>query len=220
MWKFNDITGIKAEAWMRARYWMPPFEYYPGATPSGIPHTDESEPDIEERMALARIRELPPGVIEEALTFRGLLRGPRGFWRAPPPAIVQAVRKFQSALNYEPTGMLTAPQAVRLIRMNAVDGDAISQTRLGIMYAKGIGVKRNFPRAEKWFTAAYNQRYGEATVDLGELYKVGPPGVAQDKDRAARLFEEAKHAGPARFELRDQLANAGDNDRNRDGAER
>lgn len=212
----GDMTRIEAEATARARVWMPPFEFYPGATAGGVPHTDESLPSMAQRAALARVGEIPFWAVEDALAFRGLLRGQRGAWRVPPAVVAQAIRKFQSALNFEPTGFLAPHEGVRLIQMSAVDGDAEMQNRLGIMYAKGVGVPQNFPRAEKWFSLAAKQRFGEALYNLGVLYKVGPNGVPQDKDKAARLFVESALAGynPARNELRDLLMQADDADRN------
>ena len=200
----------------------PPFEYYPGATAGGVPHTDESLPSLAQRQALTRVWEIPFYAIEETLAFRGLLRGPRGAWHASPAGVTQAVMKFQSALSFEPTGFLSPLQAVRLIQMSAVDGDANAQNRLGIMYAKGIGVPQNFPRSERWFSLAAKQHHGEALYNLGVLYRVGPSGVVQDKDRAARLFTESALAGfiPARSELREMLSQADDAERNHAGEPR
>ncbi len=210
MSQYGDVSSIAAMAAARARNWEPPFEYYPGATAGGLPHTDESEPNFAQRVALSRVREIPFDAIRDALAFRGLLPRARGPWRSSPADIALAVRKFQSALNFEPTGFLAPQEAVRLIQMAAVDGDAESQNRLGIMYAKGIGVARNFTRARDWFDKAAKQNYGEALYNLGVLYKVGPDGVAQDKDKASRLFVESALAGfnPTRCELKDLLAQA------------
>jgi len=218
----GDVTAVAAMAAARARNWLPPYEFYPGSTAGGIPHSDESLPSLAQRQGYSRVREIPVSAIMEALQFRGLLRGGRGGCWIGPACLAQAIAKFQSALNFEPTGFLPPPQVVRLIQMSAVDGDAISQNRLGVMYAKGIGVPRNFPRALEWFTAAAKQRYGEALYDLGVLYKVGPDGVPQDKDKAARLFTESALAGfnPARCELRDLLAEADNAERSQPGAAR
>ncbi|MDE2161812.1 MAG: sel1 repeat family protein [Alphaproteobacteria bacterium] len=208
MSQYGDVSSIVAMAAARARNWEPPFEFYPGTTAGGVPHSDQSEPNFAERVALARVHEIPFYAIQDALTFRGLLRRSRG--PAPPFAVAQAIRKFQSALNFEPTGFLAPREAVRLIQMAAVDGDAESQNRLGIMYAKGVGVARNFVRARDWFDKAAKQNYGEALYNLGVLYKVGPDGVSQDKDKAARLFVDSALAGfnPTRSELKDLLAQA------------
>jgi len=100
---------------------------------------------------------------------------------------------------------------VRLIQMDAVDGDAEMENRLGVMYAQGVGVPKNYPRAEKWFAKAADQRYGEALFNLGVLYKAGPPGVPQNMYKAVTLDLESAAAGfrPARCEIQELLTQAG-----------
>jgi TPR repeat protein len=200
--KYYNADGerIVADAERRARYWLPLFEYYPGATAGGMPHSDESLPSIEQRIALGRYREIPLFAIADALEFRGFLKrgcGPSPF------CFKKAVAAFQSSQGFEPTGYLVPPQTVRLIQMAAVDGDAVSQDRLGIMYAKGVGVPQNFVRAEKWFTRAANQRYGDALFNLYVLYKVGPNGIEPDENKAVSFNTQAALAGynPSRCEL-------------------
>jgi len=209
--RYNNSDGghIIADAERRARFWLPPFEFYPGITAGGMPHSDESLPNIEQRTALGRYREIPPFAITEALEFRGYLKrgcGPLPF------CFKKAVADFQKAAGYEADGCLVPPQTVRLIQMAAVDGDAVSQNRLGIMYAKGIGVPQNFVRAEKWFTKAANQRYGEALFNLYVLYKVGPNGIEPDEHKAVSFNTQAALAGykPSRNELLDLLTQADD----------
>jgi TPR repeat protein len=211
MSQFEDITSIAADAYSRALTWATPFEYYPGATPGGVLYSDESLPGLAQRMALEHIREIPPWVVEHALEFRGYLRRPRGIWHASPADMGQAVWKFQDAMKFETTGFLSPPEEVRLIQMSALDGDAEMQNRLGIMYAKGIGVPRNFPRAEKWFSKAADQNHGEALFNLGVLYKAGPLGVAPNMYKAISMDLQSAAAGynPARCELLDLLAKAG-----------
>jgi TPR repeat protein len=189
-----DAARIIADAEKRARFWSPPFEYYPGATAGGMPHSDESQPTLEQRIALSRIRELPLNAVIEALDFRGYAkRGPR--CGPPPICFRRGVMQFQNAMGFEPTGILTPPQTVRLIQMAAVDGDAIAQDRLGIMYAKGIGVPQNFVRAEKWFIKSANQRFPDALYNLYVLYKVGPNGIEPDEHKAVSFSAQAMAAG-------------------------
>jgi TPR repeat protein len=217
----GDISYLIARAKARATTFALPFEFYPGTTQGGIPHSDEGLPEIEERIALARIRELPFGAVEQALVFRGLLRGfcdvrnhQPGCPQMPGPTpLPKAVAKFQGALGFEADGFLKPAEAVRLIRMNALDGDKIAQNRLGIMYAKGIGVAKNFVKAEYWFQLAAKQNYGEAYYNLGVLYKVGVEGVPQDKDKATRNFVDAARFGfpPARCEIQELLNGGGGN---------
>ena len=189
----TDSARIIADAEKRAKYWMPPFEYYPGITPGGLVHSDESLPSLEQRIALGRVDEIPFPAVRDALAFRGLLKR-RGC--GPPPACFKlAVTAFQKALDYEPTGFLIPPQTVRLIQMTAVDGYAESQYRLAIMYAKGIGVVQNYPRAERWFIKAANQQHADALYSLYLLYMTGPNGIEQNKDKANSAYLRAAKVG-------------------------
>lgn len=204
-----DPAHIIADAEKRARFWDAPYEYYPGVTAKGELHSDESLPSYEQRAALRRIREIPFTALVEALDFRGYKMHPH-LCGAPPVCFGHAVAQFQTALNWEPTGFLNQIQTVRLIQMAAVDGDAIAQDRLGIMYAKGIGVPQNFVRAEKWFIKAANQRYPDALFNLSVLYRVGPNGVEPDehKSNSYRAMAEAAAYPQARCELLDLLKQA------------
>ena len=209
-----DAGRIVGDAEKRARFWMAPYEYYPGATAKGELHSDESLPSFEQRMALRRIRELPVGALVEALDFRGYKMLPR-LCGPPPVCLRNASAAYQTAMNWEPTGYLNPIQTVRLIQMAAVDGDAIAQDRLGIMYAKGVGVPQNFVRAEKWFIKAANQRYPDALFNLSVLYRVGPNGVEPDEHKSDSYRAQAERAGypMARCELLYLLAGATGHDR-------
>jgi TPR repeat protein len=205
--KYNtDAARLIADAEKRARFWTAPYEYYPGITAKGELHSDESLPSVEARLALRRVREIPLSSIVEALDFRGYRMLPR-LCGPPPVCLNRATTQFQTANNWEPTGYLSPVQTVRLIQMAAVDGDAIAQDRLGIMYAKGIGVEQNFVRAEKWFIKAANQRYPDALFNLSVLYRVGPNGVDQDQPKSDSYRAQAERAGyaMARCELLDLL---------------
>jgi TPR repeat protein len=205
----SDGGRIIADAEKRARFWTPPFEFYPGITAGGLPHSDEALPGIETRVALARYREIPVYAVGQALLFRGYLK--RGCLPAP-FCFRKAISDFQSSMGYEAAGFLVPPQTVRLIQMAAVDGDPVSQNRLAIMYTKGIGVPQNFLRAERWFTKAANQRYGEALFNLYVLYKVGPNGIEPDEHKATSFNTQAALAGyiPSRNELLDLLTQTDD----------
>lgn len=202
----TDAAQLVAEAERRARFWTAPYEYYPGVTAKGEMHSDESLPSVEARLALRRIREVPVAAVVEALDFRGYRMHPR-LCGPPPVCLTRASTQFQTANNWEPTGYLTPLQTVRLIQMAAVDGDAIAQDRLGIMYAKGIGVEQNFVRAEKWFIKSANQRYPDALYNLSVLYRVGPNGVEPDEHKSNSYRAQAEAAGYAssRCELLDLL---------------
>jgi len=183
----------------KARSWSPPFEFYPpGDSPSGVPYSDECPLTLDRQHALALAEHaLPPGAVETALRFLG--------WKGP-----HGISSFQRSLGDEPNAHLTTLQAVRAIQTAAIRGEAASQNALGVMYAHGIGVPRNYVRAEHWFRKAADQRYGAAIYHLGVLYKVGPEGIHQDLSKANDYFTASALAGfrPTMNQLGDLLAHA------------
>lgn len=189
---------IAEDAAQKARYWSAPFEFYPaGNNASGVPYTDECYANLDKQRALVlAATQLPAHAVEHALVFLG--------WT--PTA--QGVQRYQSSLVDAPTGRLTASESVRAIQTAAMRGDAQSQNALGVMYAHGIGVLRNFVRAEFWFKKAADQRYGAALYHLGVLYKVGPDGIHQDLSKANDYFTASALAGfrPTMNQLGDLLA--------------
>lgn len=196
---------IIADARERARNWAPPMEFYTGQTRGGTLHSDECLEDSPHSLALLRVGEIPSAKIWHALALQSPVK-------LHPPyddrkACDTAVRHFQEYLQDDPTGDLTPEEKVRLIQMGAVDGDVASQIYLGVMYAKGIGVPRNYVRALEWFDKADRQGSGEATYYMGVLFRVGVDGVPHDGDKAARLFTEAALRGydPSRNLLLDML---------------
>ncbi len=164
-------------------YWFPPFEFYPtGISASGVPLTDECVPTLERQRALAMAAAIPPDAVRHALYFLGF-KGP------------QAVIQYQASLPDESTGRLTGTQLVRAVQNAAVNGDAVSQNTLGVMYAKGLGVVTNYARAEYWFLKAADQRFPAALYHLGVLYKVGPPGIDQDLHKSNDYITSSAIAG-------------------------
>jgi hypothetical protein len=65
----------------------------------------------------------------------------------------------------------------------AVQGMAVAQFNLGILYAKGLGVSQDYTMAAKWFRQAAEQDYAAAQLNLGLLYAKGL-GVPADDVRA------------------------------------
>lgn len=188
---------VADEAAEKAHYWSSPFEFYPGGdSASGVPYTDECYANLDRQKALIlAAAKLPAHAAERALAFLG--------WT--PTEI--GVRRFQASLVDPPTGRLTAAESVRLIQTAALKGDASSQNALGVMYAHGIGVLRNYVRAEFWFRRAADQRFGAALYHLGVLYKAGPEGIHQDLSKANDYFTASALAGfkPTMNQLGDLL---------------
>jgi TPR repeat protein len=189
---------IADDAATKARYWSAPFEFYPaGNNASGVPYTDECYANLDRQRALVlAATQLPAHAVERALQFLG--------WTPT----TQGVQRFQASLVDAPTGRLTAAESVRAIQTAAIRGDAASQNALGVMYAHGIGVLRNFVRAEFWLRKAADQRFGAALYHLGVLYKAGPDGIHQDLSKANDYFTASALAGfrPTMNQLGDLLA--------------
>ena len=149
--------------------------------------------------------------VQQALWFLGWSTVPFARWAAVNGGSeFKAIARFQATIGDDPTGRLTAPEIVRLIRAAAERGDAASQNTLGVMYAKGVGVPVNYVRAEYWFQKAADQRYAAALYHLGVLYKAGPTGIKQDLSKANDYFTASALAGfkPTMNQLAQLLAEA------------
>ncbi len=204
---------IAQEASDKARYWSPPFEFYPlGDSDSGVPNTDECYINLDRQQALSRVSSMiPAGAAGQALWFLGWSPTPAGrVVVRPGPVDIRAIARFQGSIGQAPDGHLTNGETVLLIQMAAQKGDASSQNALGVMYAKGIGVSVNYVRAAYWFTKAADQRYAAAIYHLGVLYKSGPNGIKQDLARANNYFTASALAGyrPTMNQLQELLNQA------------
>lgn len=188
-------TRIARDAEERSRYWTPPYEFYPpGNSASGVPYTDECYLNTERQLAMGlAVKEVPTQAIQQSLWFLGWIGHPGK--RPVGPGEAKAIGHYQASIGAETTDRLTAAEGVRLIQTAALRGDASSQNTLGVMYAKGIGVRRSFVRAEYWFQKAGDQRYAAALYHLSVLYKVGPEGIKQDLSKSNDYVTASALAG-------------------------
>jgi len=62
---------------------------------------------------------------------------------------------------------------VRLYQEAAINGDADSQYKLGLLYLTGNGALQDFAEAAKWLQLAAEQGYGPAQYELGLIYRNG-----------------------------------------------
>ena len=74
------------------------------------------------------------------------------------------------------------------------DQIAEAQTNLGLMYADGEGVPKDYAEAVKWFRMAAEQGHVHAQYNLGVLYSEGR-GVGQDYVEAAKWYRKAAEQG-------------------------
>lgn len=61
-------------------------------------------------------------------------------------------------------------KALSLFRRLAEGGNAPAQYNLGILYANGDGVERNYAEAISWFRKAADQEFADAQFNLGAMY--------------------------------------------------
>ena len=76
------------------------------------------------------------------------------------------------------------------VRAEAEKGDAIAQYNLGICYANGQGVAKDYVEAVKWFRKAAEQNFAQAQFILGGRYGLGE-GVAKDEAEAVKWYRKA-----------------------------
>jgi len=69
-------------------------------------------------------------------------------------------------------------------------GQAEAQFDLGVLYAQGLGVRRDLTEATKWYRKAAGQGNAEAEFALGQMYLRGW-GVPRDTADAVRWFQMA-----------------------------
>ena len=92
-----------------------------------------------------------------------------------------------------PFGAVGAPKSLRQL---AEQGDAGAQFNLGAMYAKGLGVARDYAEAIRWYRRAAKQGEARANFNLGVMYWNGR-GVPQDQAAAIRWCTRSAEQGLA-----------------------
>jgi cell division protein FtsN len=93
--------------------------------------------------------------------------------------------------------------ALAVFRPLAENGDAKSQSILGLMYSYGEGVPVDHREAARWYRRAAEQNSVVAQYNLGMLYLEGK-GVSRDSDKAINWLTRAADGG--HFRARSELA--------------
>ena len=75
-------------------------------------------------------------------------------------------------------------------------GNPDAQVNLGLMYARGQGVKQDYKEAANWYRKAAEQGQQDAQFNLGSLYYDGL-GVKRDYKLAAEWYTKAAQQGQA-----------------------
>ncbi len=98
----------------------------------------------------------------------------------------------------------TATNSLEQVQKQAEAGDAGAQTRLGWVYANGVGVPLDADKAVEWYQKAAAQGYPKAQFELGAMYGSGEAvtSVAKDPIKAAEWYKAADQGYPkAQFEF-------------------
>ena len=88
----------------------------------------------------------------------------------------------------------SAERAIELFRMSAEQGHVPALFNLGLSYAEGQGVVRNYKQAAEYFTKGAVQGDEESQYNLGLMYANGQ-GVEKDLETAYFWLQVAKHGG-------------------------
>ncbi|MEI6847733.1 MAG: tetratricopeptide repeat protein [Chlorobiaceae bacterium] len=91
---------------------------------------------------------------------------------------------------YNQNNQVPSPSSLSTIKAKAEKGDAKAQYNLGLVYAKGQGVKQDSTEAINWLERAGVQGNAKAAFILGEIYYTGT-GTKKDYHMAAQWFDEA-----------------------------
>jgi len=105
---------------------------------------------------------------------------------------------FASGLDAFDRGLYQ--EALAQFKPLAQEGNARAEYRLGLSYAKGLGIARDYKRAVIWLRKSADQGYASAENDLGTLYDQGR-GVAASPEQAARWFHMAAVQGHGSAQL-------------------
>jgi TPR repeat protein len=90
----------------------------------------------------------------------------------------------------------TKKEAIFVFQTGAEHGSAGSMSILGLIYANGFGVAKDYAKAHDWFEKAAAKGNMDAMYNLGRLYQLGQ-GVTKDYAKARDWFEKAANRGDA-----------------------
>ena len=90
--------------------------------------------------------------------------------------------------------------ALREFTSSARLGCVTAQYNLGFMYAKGLGVSKNYDEAFTWFSRAAKNGDPESQYHLAGMYENGL-GVEQDYYQAAKWYRKAAEQGEVNAQL-------------------
>ena len=118
------------------------------------------------------------------------------------PATTQATKEATGDPAYEAFERGQYLKALEEAKKAAGRGEPAAHTLIGEIYARGLGVVRNYAKAAEWYGKGAKLGEADSQLGLGLLYAEGK-GVKEDRRRAADLFEKAaaKNLAAAQYNL-------------------
>ena len=89
-----------------------------------------------------------------------------------------------------------ADDVIEILKMDAEQGSASAQLKLGFMYDFAQGVPEDDAEAVRWYRMAAEQGNAEAQLWLGRKYVIGK-GIPRDNAEAVRWYRMAAEQGNA-----------------------
>lgn len=86
-------------------------------------------------------------------------------------------------------------EALRILLPAAASGDALAQSKIGLIYQLGLSGSRDLASAVKWLTMAADQGVGEAAQNLSTLYLTCEPDLPVDKGKSLHWLKRAEGLG-------------------------
>lgn len=80
------------------------------------------------------------------------------------------------------------------LKQMAEEGNADAQSKLGVMYASGVGIEMNKQEAVKWYQKSAEQDYPIGLWNLAFMYVRGE-GVEVNYNKARELFQKSADSG-------------------------
>ena len=113
--------------------------------------------------------------------------------KSPPQEIAKAHNNLRIISAGNDVSM-NGGKALERLQIEAAQGNASAQFKLGMMYRIGEGVPENAAKAAVWFENAAAQGNANAQYNLGVMYRIGE-GVPENPTKAAEWFKKAAAQG-------------------------
>ena len=114
--------------------------------------------------------------------------------------LASIIYKGETGRKNQPKGLQLFFKSVGGLKNLAEAGDPDSRSKLGILYARGVGVNKDLAEAAKLFEQAAREGHAKAQVDLAAAYLLGN-GVDRNPTTAGHWFEKAAKAGNGQAQI-------------------